>query len=186
MDNNNNGYPSSTRAWVTVAILMLAYVLSFVDRQILNLLVEPIRRDLDITDTHMSLLMGFSFAVFYTICGVPIGRLADRKSRRGIIAVGVLVWSLMTALCGTARTFWQFLVFRIGVGVGEAALSPSAYSLIADSFPPKLRGTAMSVTRWVSTLARAWPSCSAVWWSNSPRPRAMCSCRSSAWFARGS
>jgi hypothetical protein len=73
MHNNNNGYPSSTRAWVTVAILMLAYVLSFVDRQILNLLVEPIRRDLDITDTHMSLLMGFSFAVFYTICGVPIG-----------------------------------------------------------------------------------------------------------------
>ena len=130
---------------MTVAILMLAYVLSFVDRQILNLLVEPIRRDLDITDTHMSLLMGFSFAVFYTICGVPIGRLADRKSRRGIIAIGVLVWSLMTALCGTAKTFWHFLVFRIGVGVGEAALSPSAYSLIADSFPPKLRGTAMSV-----------------------------------------
>ena len=145
MHNNNNGYPSSTRAWMTVAILMLAYVLSFVDRQILNLLVEPIRRDLDITDTHMSLLMGFSFAVFYTICGVPIGRLADRKSRRGIIAIGVLVWSLMTALCGTAKTFWHFLVFRIGVGVGEAALSPSAYSLIADSFPPKLRGTAMSV-----------------------------------------
>ncbi|WP_313025381.1 spinster family MFS transporter [Pseudomonas lopnurensis] len=143
--NNNNGYPSSTRAWLTVAILMLAYVLSFVDRQILNLLVEPIRRDLDITDTHMSLLMGFSFAVFYTICGVPIGRLADRKSRRGIIAIGVLVWSLMTALCGTAKTFWHFLTFRIGVGVGEAALSPSAYSLIADSFPPKLRGTAMSV-----------------------------------------
>ena len=145
MHNNNNGYPSSTRAWMTVAILMLAYVLSFVDRQILNLLVEPIRRDLDITDTHMSLLMGFSFAVFYTICGVPIGRLADRKSRRGIIAIGVLVWSLMTALCGTPKPFWHFLVFRIGVGVGEAALSPSAYSLIADSFPPKLRGTAMSV-----------------------------------------
>ncbi|MGE4408299.1 spinster family MFS transporter, partial [Pseudomonas sp.] len=143
--NNNNGYPSSTRAWLTVAILMLAYVLSFVDRQILNLLVAPIRRDLDITDTHMSLLMGFSFAVFYTVCGVPIGRLADRKSRRGIIAIGVLVWSLMTALCGTAKTFWHFLTFRIGVGVGEAALSPSAYSLIADSFPPKLRGTAMSV-----------------------------------------
>lgn len=76
---------------------------------------------------------------------MPIGRLADRKSRRGIIAIGVLVWSLMTALCGTAKTFWHFLVFRIGVGVGEAALSPSAYSLIADSFPPKLRGTAMSV-----------------------------------------
>ncbi|MCY1275498.1 putative L-galactonate transporter [compost metagenome] len=142
---NNNGYPSSTRAWLTVGILMLAYVLSFIDRQILNLLVEPIRRDLDITDTHMSLLMGLSFALFYTLCGLPLGRLADRKSRRGLIACGVLLWSLMTALCGTAKTFWQFLTFRVGVGVGEAALSPSAYSLIADSFPPRLRATAMSV-----------------------------------------
>lgn len=143
--HNNNSYPSSTRAWLTVTILMLAYVLSFVDRQILNLLVDPIRRDLDITDTHMSLLMGLSFALFYTICGIPLGRLADRKSRRGLIACGVLLWSLMTALCGTAKNFWQFLTFRIGVGVGEATLSPSAYSLIADSFPPKLRATAMSV-----------------------------------------
>src|SRR3546814_7677945 len=91
MHNNNNGYPPQTRAWVTVAILMLAYVLSFVDRQILNLLVEPIRRDLDITDTHMSLLMGSSFAVFSTIFGVPIGRLAARKSRRGLLAIGALV-----------------------------------------------------------------------------------------------
>ncbi|MEO4046923.1 MFS transporter [Pseudomonas sp. CAU 1711] len=145
--HNNNGYPSSTRAWLTVAILMLAYVLSFIDRQILNLLVEPIRRDLLINDTQMSLLMGLSFALFYTVCGIPLGRLADRRSRRGLIAGGVLLWSLMTALCGTAKTFWQFLTFRVGVGVGvgEAALSPSAYSLIADSFPPSLRATAMSV-----------------------------------------
>lgn len=142
---NNNGYPSSVRAWCTVAILMLAYVLSFVDRQILNLLVEPIRADLAISDTQMSLLMGLSFALFYTICGIPMGRLADTKSRRGLIAVGVLIWSLMTALCGTAKTFWHFLCFRVGVGVGEAALSPSAYSLLADSFPPHLRATAISV-----------------------------------------
>lgn len=142
---NNNGYPSSTRAWFTVAILMLAYVLSFVDRQILTLLVGPIRTDLQISDTQMSLLMGLSFALFYTICGIPMGRLADTKSRRGLIAVGVFIWSLMTALCGTAKTFWGFLCFRVGVGVGEAALSPSAYSLLADSFPPRLRATAISV-----------------------------------------
>ncbi|ERI52621.1 MFS transporter [Pseudomonas sp. AOB-7] len=145
MHNNNNGYPSSARAWVTVAILMVAYVLSFVDRQILNLLVEPIRRDLLINDTQMSLLMGLSFALFYTICGIPLGRVADTRSRRGLIAVGVLFWSAATAACGMAKLYWQFLLCRIGVGVGEAALSPAAYSLIADSFPAERRATAISV-----------------------------------------
>ncbi|OYT96003.1 MAG: MFS transporter [Pseudomonas sp. PGPPP3] len=124
---------------------MLAYVLSFVDRQILNLLVGPIRRDLVISDTQMSLLMGLSFALFYTVCGIPLGRLADTKSRRGLIAIGVLFWSAMTAACGMARLYWQFLLCRIGVGVGEAALSPAAYSLIADSFPAERRATAISV-----------------------------------------
>ncbi|AVO54411.1 MFS transporter [Ectopseudomonas mendocina] len=145
MHNNNNGYPSSTRAWVTVAILMVAYVLSFVDRQILNLLVEPIRRDLAINDTQMSLLMGLSFALFYTVCGIPLGRVADTRSRRGLIAIGVLFWSAATAACGMAKMYWQFLLCRIGVGVGEAALSPAAYSLIADSFPAERRATAISV-----------------------------------------
>jgi MFS family permease len=143
--NNNNGYPSSVRAWATVAILMVAYVLSFVDRQILNLLVEPIRRDLAINDTQMSLLMGLSFALFYTICGIPLGRVADTRSRRGLITVGILFWSAATAACGMAKLYWQFLLCRIGVGVGEAALSPAAYSLIADSFPAERRATAISV-----------------------------------------
>lgn len=145
MHNNNQGYPSSLSAWTTVTILMIAYVLSFIDRQILNLLVEPIRRDLVISDTQMSLLMGLSFALFYTICGIPLGRLADTKSRRGLIAIGVLFWSAATAACGMAKLYWQFLICRIGVGVGEAALSPAAYSLIADSFPPERRATAISV-----------------------------------------
>lgn len=145
MQNNNNGYPSGLRAWTTVAILMVAYVLSFIDRQILNLLVGPIRRDLVISDTQMSLLMGLSFALFYTVCGIPLGRLADTRSRRGLIAIGVLFWSVATAACGLARLYWQFLVCRIGVGVGEAALSPAAYSLIADSFPQERRATAISV-----------------------------------------
>lgn len=145
MSNNNNGYPSSLSAWITVTILMVAYVLSFIDRQILNLLVGPIRRDLAISDTEMSLLMGLSFALFYTICGIPLGRLADTKSRRGLIAIGIIFWSAATAACGMAKQYWQFLFCRIGVGVGEAALSPAAYSLIADSFPPNRRATAMAV-----------------------------------------
>jgi MFS family permease len=136
---------SLTYAWFVVAILMVAYVFSFIDRQILNLLVGPIRRDLGISDTQMSLLMGFSFAIFYTILGIPLGRLADSRSRRGLIAAGVVLWSVMTALCGTAKVYWQMFLYRIGVGVGEAALSPAAYSMIADYFPPEKRSTAISV-----------------------------------------
>ncbi len=128
-----------------VAILMVAYMFSFIDRQILNLLVAPVRRDLAISDTQISYLLGLSFALFYTVCGIPIGRLADVRSRRGIIAVGLVVWSLMTAGCGLARSYLSLLLFRIGVGVGEASLSPSAYSLIADSFPKETRATAISV-----------------------------------------
>ncbi|SFM85919.1 spinster family MFS transporter [Halopseudomonas yangmingensis] len=142
---NNNDYPSPKRAWLTVSILLLAYILSFIDRQILNLLVGPIRADLGISDTQMSLLMGLSFAIFYTIAGIPLGRVADSKSRRGLIAAGVFFWSLMTAACGMAKQYWHFVIFRIGVGAGEAALSPAAYSLMADSFPPEKRATAISV-----------------------------------------
>jgi len=132
-------------AWYVVGVLTLAYVSSFVDRQILALMVGPIRSDLDISDTAMSLLMGPSFAVFYAVLGFPIGRLADRVSRRGIIAWGIAVWSVMTALCGAARSYWQLFLARVGVGVGEAALSPPAYSLIADYFPKDRLGTAIGV-----------------------------------------
>ena len=136
---------SAKYAWFVVAILMMAYVFSFVDRQILNLMVGPIRNDLGISDTEMSLLMWFSFAIFYTIMGIPLGRMADSKSRRGLVTVGIIVWSVMTALCGLAKHYWQLFIFRIGVGVGEAALSPAAYSMIADYFPPSKRATAISV-----------------------------------------
>jgi MFS family permease len=138
-------YPSPSYAWYVVFVLTVAYVFSFIDRQILSLLVEPIRRDLGINDTQMSLLMGFSFAVFYTFFGIPMGRLADVCSRRAIIAAGIIFWSVMTALCGLARNFGQFMLVRMGVGVGEATLSPSAYSLIADYFPKENRATAISV-----------------------------------------
>ncbi len=138
-------YPSATYAWYVVVVLTVVYVFSFIDRQILNLLVRPIRRDLGISDTQMSLLMGFSFAVFYTFFGILLGRLADSRSRRSIIAVGFIFWSLMTAGCGLARNFVQMLLLRMGVGVGEAALSPAAYSLISDYFPKERRATAISV-----------------------------------------
>ena len=128
-------------AWYVVGVLMAAYVLSFMDRQILNLLVTPIRRDLRIGDTQMSLLMGFSFAIFYTFFGIPLGRLADSRSRRGLIAAGVVLWSVATGLCGLTRHYWQLFACQMGVGVGEAALSPAAYSLITDYFPPERRST---------------------------------------------
>ncbi len=141
----NESYPPRAYAWYAVAVLTIAYMFSFIDRQILNLLVGPIRRDLGISDTKMSLLMGFSFAIFYSFFGIPLGRLADSRSRRSIIAAGMLLWSLLTAGCGLAKTFGHFLLLRMGVGVGEAALSPSAYSLISDYFPKEKRSTAISV-----------------------------------------
>jgi MFS family permease len=143
--DDDAAYPSARYAWYVVAVLTLANVSGFVDRQILSLLVIPIRRDLGISDTQMSLLMGLSFALFQTALGVPIGRLADSRSRRVIIGVGVAAWSAMTMACGLARTYTQLLLARIGVGVGEAALGPPAVSLVADYFPRARRATAMSV-----------------------------------------
>jgi len=138
-------WPRRGYAWYVVGVLTIAYTFSFVDRQILSLLVGPVRRDLGISDTQISLLQGLAFALFYTLLGLPIGRLADRTSRRGIIAVGIALWSVMTMVCGLARSFWTLFFARMGVGVGEAALSPAAYSIVADYFPPRDLPKAMSV-----------------------------------------
>jgi MFS family permease len=124
---------------------MLCYTLSFIDRQILSLLVAPLKHDLHISDTRIGLLQGLSFALFYTMAGLPLGKLADSRSRRNLITAGVAVWSAMTAACSAARNFWTLFLARMGVGVGEAALSPAAFSLIADSFPPGRLGLALSV-----------------------------------------
>lgn len=140
-----NSQPSLRYAWYVVFLLTLANVSSFIDRQILSLLVKPIKHDLHLSDTQMSLLLGLSFAIFYTLFGMLIGRMADRYSRRNIIIGGIAVWSMMTALCGGIRTYSQFFLARMGVGVGEATLSPSAYSIIADYFPKNRMATAMSV-----------------------------------------
>ncbi len=143
-DRSQPDYPSNAYAWYVVVVLTAAYVVSFLDRQILALLVEPIRIDLGLTDTQMGLIMGSAFALFYTILGIPIGWLADRFSRRGIIAAGITIWCLMTAACGLSRNFTQLFLARVGVGVGEATLNPAALSLISDYFPRERRGRAIS------------------------------------------
>ena len=129
-------YPNQIYAWYVVGVLTVAYIFSFIDRQIINLLVEPIREDLQLTDTQISLLQGIAFAMFYTLMGIPIARLADAANRRAIIAAGVFLWSLMTVMCGLAKSFGQLFAARIGLGIGEAALSPPAFSLFTDYFPP--------------------------------------------------
>ena len=133
-------YPKPAYAWYVVVILFLAFVVSYIDRQIISLLVEPIKADLGISDTQIGLLQGFAFTVFYTFAGIPLGRLADKKNRKVIIAVGMFLWSIMTAMCGLARSFTTLFIARIGVGVGEASLSPAANSLISDYFPKDKRG----------------------------------------------
>jgi MFS family permease len=134
-----------TYAWYVVFVLMLCYTLSLFDRQILSLLVAPIKQDLRISDTRIGLLQGLAFASFYTLLGLPMGRLADTANRRNLISVGVFFWSLMTAVCSLARNFWSLFLARMGVGVGEATLSPAAFSLIADYFRPEHLATALSV-----------------------------------------
>ncbi len=140
-----NPWPKPLYAWYTVGVLMLAYTNSFIDRQILSLLIEPIRRDLQINDTQISLLAGIAFTIFYTLMGVPIARFSDQKNRRTIIIIGITFWSLMTAACGMAKQYWQLFLARMGVGLGEATLSPAAMSIIADYFPVSKLARAISV-----------------------------------------
>ena len=116
-------WPNPRYAWFVVIVLTGAYTLSFIDRQIISLLVGPIKDDLQITDFQVSLLQGFAFALFYTILGLPLGRLADRKNRRWLIAIGVFFWSMMTIACGLDKNFAALFLSRIGVGIGETTVS---------------------------------------------------------------
>jgi predicted MFS family arabinose efflux permease len=136
---------SPAYARYVLALLFVAYVFNFVDRQILAILLQPIKEELGVSDTAMGLLTGIAFAIFYTFAGIPIARLADRRSRRAIIAFGLTAWSAMTAASGLVRTFGQLAAARVGVGIGEAAFVPPAHSLIADYFPPERRATALAV-----------------------------------------
>jgi predicted MFS family arabinose efflux permease len=131
---------------ITLWILLVVYVFNFIDRQIVNILAEPIARDLDLSDTQIGLMTGLAFALFYTVLGIPIARFADRgtTSRPKVIALALAVWSAMTALCGLAQNFAQLLLARIGVGVGEAGCTPPAHSLISDMVPPEKRASALA------------------------------------------
>ena len=132
------------RGW-TLALLTLTYFFSFMDRQILAILLEAIKADLKLSDTQLGLLSGLVFAIFYATLGIPIARLADRTSRKRIIAISLAVWSAMTALSGVAQNFTQLVLARIGVGVGEAGAGPPSHSIIADLYPPEKRASAMAI-----------------------------------------
>lgn len=144
-DFSTDGYPSPGFAWLVVGVLTFCFMLAYVDRIILSVLVTDIKRDLEITDLQISFLQGLSFTVFYTFMGIPIASLADRRPRTIIIMFGMAMWSLATAACGLARSYWQLLGLRMFVGAGEGALQPAAFSMISDLFPPQRLGLAMSI-----------------------------------------
>ena len=128
-----------------LGVLVLANVFAFIDRQLMTILLEPIKAEFDASDTAMGFLTGFAFAVFYAFVGIPVARLADNWSRRNILAMSMVIWSAMTALCGLAANFWQMALLRVGVGVGEAGGTPPSHSLIASYFPSEKRSTAMGI-----------------------------------------
>ena len=133
------------RRTMTLFLLTLTYFFSYMDRQILAILLTPIKADLQLSDTQLGLLSGLAFALFYATLGIPVARLADKGNRRNIIAISLALWSAMTALCGLAQNFVQLLAARVGVGIGEAGSSPPSHSIIADLYPKDKRASAMAV-----------------------------------------
>jgi len=142
---NSPSNTTSNTGWYAAIVLMLCYALSFIDRQILSLLVPFIKADLKINDTLVGLLAGTAFAVFYAVMGLPLGRVADSANRRNLIAIAIAFWSLFTAGCALARSYTTLFLARVGVGVGEAGLNPASFSILADLFPKERLGAALSV-----------------------------------------
>jgi MFS family permease len=138
-------YPRPAYAWYVVVVLLLAYILAFVDREIIAQLVPAIKKTLVVSDTQMSLILGGAFAIFYCFCGIPLAWLADRGNRRWLIFGGVTLWSVMTCACGLAGSYMQLFLARVGVGAGEGALNPPALSLLKDYFPKERLGRAIGL-----------------------------------------
>ncbi|MEM7704409.1 MAG: MFS transporter [Pseudomonadota bacterium] len=138
-------YPAERFGWYVVFVLCVCGVVANIDRQIINLLVEDIRADLVVSDTQISLLQGFAFAMFYAIVAIPLGRLADSKNRRNLIAIGIVAWTLAAIACGLAETYAQLFAARMAVGIGEAVLTPAGFSLLADMFKPRRLARPLSV-----------------------------------------
>lgn len=156
MNNVNKApYPRPARAWYMVALLTLAYFISYIDRTVIGLLVEPMKADLGLTDGQMGLLLGLAFGIFYATMGLPLGWLADRRRRVTIVSCAIALWSAATAFCGLASNYLQLFLLRMSVGVGEAALSPCTMSMIADSFPKEKRGKAIAVYSMALSLGTA-------------------------------
>ena len=130
--------------WV-LALLLLAYIFNFLDRQILGILAQPIKADLNLSDTQFGAIGGLAFALLYSLLGIPLAYLADKTSRSGVIAASLAVWSAFTALCGTAHGYWQLFLYRLGVGIGEAGGVAPSYALIADYYPPERRARALAI-----------------------------------------
>src|SRR3546814_276872 len=137
---------TAAQARTMLWILLIVYIFNFLDRQIVNILAEPIKADLKLSDTQLGLLAGPAFAVFYALLGIPIARYADKEgaNRVRLVALALAIWSAMTAVCGLAQNFVQLLLARIGVGVGEAGCTPAAHSLITDSVPADKRSSAIA------------------------------------------
>ena len=146
-----------------LGVLFVVMMLNFLDRQVISILAEPIKQDLELSDTQLGLMTGLSFALFYTTLAIPVAALADRWNRSWIIAIAIAVWSLMTVLCGLATSFMQLFLARVGVGIGEAGSGPASHSLIADLFPPEKRagalgifGTAVPIGAFIAYAGGGW------------------------------
>lgn len=143
-DPSENLYTSTSARYYAVGLLTVVYTFNFIDRQLLSILQESIKADLQLTDSDLGLLTGFAFALFYVTAGIPIARWADKSNRRNIVALAVGIWSFMTAISGLVQSYAQLLLARVGVGVGEAGGSPPAHSIISDIFPPEKRASALA------------------------------------------
>ena len=134
-----------SHAWWALALLTATYTFSFVDRQIVNLLVDPIRTDLELSDSQVSFLQGLAFALPYVLLSIPVGRIVDRANRIRVRIIGILIWTISCMMCGTANSFWQLGIARMGIGGGEASVTPASWSLLADYFPPEQRALPISI-----------------------------------------
>ena len=145
MSDKENSVVGGRHAKIALGLLVIVYIFNFVDRQIISILAEDIKADLGISNSDIGFLFGTAFGVFYSVVGIPMGKLADSWNRKNLISIGLAFWSLMTALSGTAKSFLSLSIYRFGVGIGESTATPSAYSLLSDYFSPKVRATVLSI-----------------------------------------
>ena len=143
--NNSTSWPKPIYAWFFTSILLVAYIISFIDRQMINYLVVPIKEDMGLTDFEISFIQGWGFVLAYIIFSIPFGRIVDKVNRVRVLIGGIIIWSVATAACGFSKNSWQLVLSRSGVGAGEAALTPASWSIISDLFPVEKRSFPMSI-----------------------------------------